>query len=189
MEGNIATLKELLLEDPLLLDRTIVSCVSETPLHISSMLGNLGFVKELLSLKPELASEFDSHGSSPLHLASAKGYLEIVKELLLVDPELCIVRNQDGGTPLHVATIKGRVKVVSELVRVNAESTRVLTDRAETVLHLCVGHNRLEGLKVLVEAIGKDDELVNWKDCDGNNILHIAVSKKQIEVCFLYLIC
>ncbi|KAM4092457.1 hypothetical protein ACB094_06G040500 [Castanea mollissima] len=64
MEGNIATLKELLLEDPLLLDRTIVSCVSETPLHISSMLGHLGFVKELLSLQPELASEFDSHGSS-----------------------------------------------------------------------------------------------------------------------------
>ncbi|XP_050270145.1 ankyrin repeat-containing protein At5g02620-like [Quercus robur] len=182
MEGNIATLKELLLEDPLLLDRTIVSCVSETPLHISSMLGHLGFVKELLSLKPELASEFDSHGSSPLHLASAKGYLEIVKELLLVDPDLCMVRNQEGRTPLHVAAVKGRVKVVSELVRVKAESTRVLTDRAETVLHLCVGHNRLEGLKVLVEAIGKDDELVNLKDCDGNTILHIAVSKKQIEI-------
>ncbi|KAF3969987.1 hypothetical protein CMV_006268 [Castanea mollissima] len=75
MEGNIATLKELLLEDPLLLDRTIVSCVSETPLHISSMLGHLGFVKELLSLKLELASEFDSHGSSsPLSDNSNFGY-------------------------------------------------------------------------------------------------------------------
>ncbi|KAF3976326.1 hypothetical protein CMV_000477 [Castanea mollissima] len=73
MEGNIATLKELLLEDLLLLDRTIVSCVSETPLHISSMLGHWGFVKELLSLKPELASEFDSHGSSPLSDSSKDG--------------------------------------------------------------------------------------------------------------------
>ena len=97
-----------------------------------------------------------------------------------------MVRNQEGRTPLHVAAVKGRVKVVSELVRVKAESTRVLTDRAETVLHLCVGHNRLEGLKVLVEAIGKDDELVNLKDYDGNTILHIAVSKKQIEVYAFY---
>ncbi len=185
MEGNIVTLKELLIEDPLLLDRTIVSCVSETPLHVSSMLGHLGFVQGLLSQKPELVSELDSHGSSALHLASAKGYLEIVKELLLVDPEVCMVRNQDGRTPLHVATVKGRVKVVSELLRVKAESTRVLTDRVETVLHLCVGHNRLEVLKVLVEAIGKDDELVNWKDYDGNTILHIAVSKKQNEVCLI----
>lgn len=80
MEGNISTLKELLSEDPLILERAIVSCVSETPLHISSMLGHLGFVKGLLSQKPELASEFDSHGSPPLHLASAKGLLEIVRE-------------------------------------------------------------------------------------------------------------
>lgn len=183
MQGDVSALKELLLEDPLLLDRTIVSCVSETPLHISSMLGHLGFVKELLSRKPELASELDSRGSSPLQLASAKGHLEIVRELLLLDPEVCMARNQDGWTPLHVAALKGRVNVVSELVRVKVESTRVLTDRGETVLHLCAGnHSSLEGLKVLVQAIGKEDELVNWKDCDGNTILHIAVGKRHIEI-------
>ncbi|XP_041008680.1 ankyrin repeat-containing protein BDA1-like isoform X1 [Juglans microcarpa x Juglans regia] len=182
MEGNVSTLKELLLEDPLILDRTIVSCVSETPLHVSSMLGHLALTKELLSLKPELASELDSHGSSPLHLASAKGHLEIVKELLLVDPEACLVRNQDGRTPLHLAALKGRVMVVSEMVGVKSESTLVLTDRGETVLHLCVGnHNRLESLRVLFEAVGKEIDLVNWKDCDGNTILHIAVAKKHIE--------
>lgn len=185
MQGDVSALKELLLEDPLLLDRTIVSCVTETPLHISSMLGHLGFVKELLSRKPELASELDSRGSSPLQLASAKGHLEIVRELLLLDPEVCMARNQDGWTPLHVAALKGRVNVVSELVRVKVESTRVLTDRGETVLHLCTGnHSSLEGLKVLVQAIGKEDELVNWKDCDGNTILHIAVGKRHIEVHF-----
>ncbi|KAL6974580.1 hypothetical protein U1Q18_028764 [Sarracenia purpurea var. burkii] len=27
-----------------------------------------------------------------------------------------------------------------------------------------------------------DGELVNWKDCDGNTILHIALAKKQIEI-------
>lgn len=188
MEGNVSTLQELLQEDPLILDRVIVSCISETPLHISSMLGHLNFVKQLLSQKPELASELDSHGCSPLHLAAAKGNLEIVKELLMVDPQMGMVRNQDGRTPLHMAAIKGRVNVVSELIRLEPESIWVLTDRSETVLHLCVGNNRLEVLKILAEEIGKDNELVNWKDCDRNTILHIAVAKKQIQVCSLMLL-
>ncbi|CAB4288193.1 unnamed protein product [Prunus armeniaca] len=182
MEGNIAMLKDLIQQDPLVLDRSLVSCVSETPLHIASMLGHLGFVKELLSHKPELASELDSRGSTPLHLAAAKGHAEIVKELALVDPAACMVRNEDGWAALHVAAVKGRVKVLGELARVRTDSTLALTDRGETVLHLCVGHNRLEGLKALAEAFGKDDEFLNWKDVDGNTILHIAVAKKQIEI-------
>lgn len=38
--------------------------------------------------------------------------------------------------------------------------------------------NRFEGLKFLIETIGKDHELVNWKDTSGNTVLHIAVAKK-----------
>jgi ankyrin repeat protein len=184
MEGSVKMLNDLLQEDPLVLDRALVSCCSETPLHIASMLGHLDLVKELLRHKPEFASELDSCGSTPLHLAAAKGHAEIVKELLWADSAACLVRNGDGRTPLHVAAIKGRVEVVGELVRARTESTRALTDRGETALHLCVGHNRLEGLRVLVGAIGRNDELVNWKDGDGNSILHIAVAKKQVEVCF-----
>ncbi|KAM0970261.1 hypothetical protein ACFX13_018627 [Malus domestica] len=117
MAGDTATLKDLIAEDPLGLDRALVSCVSETPLHVALMLGHLGFVTELLSCNPELASELDSHGS----------------------------------TPLHVAAAKGRVK-------------------------------SLEGLKVLVEAAGNDDDFVNWKNYDGNTVLHIAMAKKQTEI-------
>ncbi|KAB2604197.1 ankyrin repeat-containing protein [Pyrus ussuriensis x Pyrus communis] len=182
MAGDTAALKDLIAEDPLVLDRALVSCVSETPLHVASMLGHLAFVTELLSRNPELASELDSHGSTPLHVAAAKGHAEIVKELVLADPGACAVRNGDGRAALHVAAAKGRVKVVRELVRVGSESTRALTDRGETALHLCVGCNRLEGLKVLVEAAGSDDDFVNWKDCDGNTVLHIAVAKKQTEI-------
>ncbi|XP_050125606.1 ankyrin repeat-containing protein BDA1-like [Malus sylvestris] len=138
MAGDTAALKDLIAEDPLGLDRALVSCVSETPLHVALMLGHLGFVTELLSRNPELASELDSHRSMPLHVAAAKG----------------------------------RVKSVRELVRVGNE----------TALHLCVGCNRLEGLKVLVEAAGNDDDFVNWKNCDGNTVLHIAMAKKQTEI-------
>ncbi|GFS43448.1 hypothetical protein Acr_00g0085160 [Actinidia rufa] len=147
------------------------------------MLGHAKFVKAVLSRKPELASELDSEGRSPLHLAAAKGHLEIARELLSADPEVCaVVRNSDGRTPLHAAAVKGRVEVVAELARVSTESTRALTDRGETSLHLCVRHNKFEVLKLLVEAVRKDGELVNWRDCEGNTILHIAVAKKQFEI-------
>ncbi|TQD83834.1 hypothetical protein C1H46_030594 [Malus baccata] len=182
MAGDTGALNDLIAEDPLVLDRALVSCVAETPLHVASMLGHLAFVTELLSRNPELASELDSQGSTPLHLAASKGHVEIVKELVLADPGACAVRNLDGRTALHVAAAKGRVKVVGELVGVGSEWTRALTDRGETALHLCIGRNRFEGLKVLVKAVGKDDEFVNWKDCDGNTVLHIAVAKKLIEV-------
>ncbi|XP_057467163.1 ankyrin repeat-containing protein BDA1-like [Actinidia eriantha] len=181
-KGSVESLIDLLQEDPLILDKTIVSCVSESPLHIASMLGHTEFVKAVLSRKPELASELDSEGRSPLHLAAAKGHLEIARELLSVDPEVCAVRNSDGRTPLHAAAVKGRVVVVAELARVRTESTRALTDRGETSLHLCVRHNKFEVLKLLVEAVRKDGELVNWRDCEGNTILHIAVAKKQFEI-------
>ncbi|XVF88849.1 hypothetical protein PTKIN_Ptkin19aG0083800 [Pterospermum kingtungense] len=182
MEGNLKSLQQLLKEDPLLLHRSTVSCVSDTPLHVSSMLGHAIFVKELLNLNPELAPELDSLGCSALHLAAAKGHVEIVKELLKVDSEMCMVRNQDGRTPLHLAAVKGRVNVVMELVQARPDSAWVMTELDETVLHLCVASNRLVSLKSLVQEIGKDDELVNRKDCDGNSVLHIAVAKKQIEI-------
>lgn len=182
MEGSVKKLNDLIQQDPLVLDRALVSCFSETPLHIASMLGHLDLVKELLSRKPEFATELDSRGSTPLHLAAAKGHVEVVRELLWADNAACLVRNQDGRTALHVAAVKGRAEVVGELVKARSESTRALTDRGESVMHLCVGSNRLEGLRVLVESVGKDDEVLNWKDGNGNTILHIAVAKKQLEV-------
>ncbi|GLT98729.1 hypothetical protein SLE2022_162190 [Rubroshorea leprosula] len=182
MEGDIASLSQLLREDPLLLHRTVVSCVSDTPLHLSSMLGHFAFVKELLRLNPELVSELDSLNCSALHLAAAKGHLEIVRELVKVDREMCMIRNQDGRTALHVAAIKGRMEVVNELVRVKPESIQVLTDRNETVLHLCVKHNRFQVLKLLVEETDRDIQLLNWKDSEGNTVLHVAVSRRQIEI-------
>lgn len=189
LQGNVELLQQILDEDPLILDKIIVLCISQTPLHTASMLGHLNFVKELLNRKPELAAELDSNGCSPLHLAAAKGHLDIVKELLSADSEVGSVRNLDGRTALHVAVIKGRTAAATELVRVAPELSRVLTDRGETCLHLCVKYNRVEMLQNLAEATMElDGDLLNWKDCDGNTILHIAVAKKQIKVCVHFLI-
>ncbi|PSS36424.1 Ankyrin repeat-containing protein [Actinidia chinensis var. chinensis] len=144
------------------------------------MQGHVDFAKTLLSHKPDLVTELDSHGRSPLHLASANGYVEIVKLLLAEDTSACAIRDEDGRTPLHLAAMKGRVEIVTELAEAKREVTRFVLDRGETVLHLCVVYNRLEALKVLV-GMNTMADCVNVKDDDGNTILHIATMLKQVE--------
>lgn len=86
-----------------------------------------------------------------------------------------------------MAAIKGRTQVVAQMVRDVPDLIRVLTDRGESVMHLCVLKNRREALKTVVEEVmgiggEESDQLVNWRDCDGNTALHIAVAKRQVEV-------
>ncbi|OWM83070.1 hypothetical protein CDL15_Pgr011752 [Punica granatum] len=185
--GDVPTLLDLLRQDPLILDKVTVLCLSETPLHTAALLGHVKFVQELLNRLPELAIELDYDGNSPLHLASAKGHVEVVKDLLRVSPTMGKVRNLDGWTPLHVAAIKGRAEVVAQIVRDVPELSGVLTDRSETVMHLCVLKSRREALKMVAgEIIRKggdsDHQLVNWRDSDGNTALHIAVAKRHVEI-------
>ncbi|GFY93978.1 hypothetical protein Acr_09g0004240 [Actinidia rufa] len=180
LNGNVESLNELLQQDRLTLARVSLTCFNETPLHIAAMQGHVDFAKALLSHKPDLVTELDSHGRSPLHLASANGYVEIVKLLLAEDTSACTIRDEDGRTPLHLAAMKGRVEIVTELAEAKREVTRFVLDRGETVLHLCVVYTRLEALKVLV-GMNTMADCVNVKDDDGNTILHIATMLKQVE--------
>ncbi|KAK0570605.1 hypothetical protein LWI29_003855 [Acer saccharum] len=181
VEGSVISLLNLLQEDALVLDRFMVGCYPETPLHIASMLGHLDFVQEILNRKPEKAGELDARKSSPLHLATAKGYCEIVKKLVSVNPEMCFARDRDGRNPLHIATIKGHISVLRELVNVRPQAAQMSIDHG-TILHLCVRYSgQLEMLKLLVETIG-DNGFMNSKDEDGNTILHTAAADKQVEL-------
>nr|GMD84025.1 ankyrin repeat-containing protein BDA1-like [Ipomoea batatas] len=189
LEGDVATLKRLLHEDPLILDRTIVNIYSETPLHVAAMLGYHDFVKEIITRKPKLVKELNSKHSSPLHLAAAKGHVDVVRALVLADPGMCNGRDRDGLTPLHLAAMKGRVEVLKELI--DAISCRsglidmmgVDDERlGESILHMCVKHSQLEALKIVVEMIGDGGGgFVNCRDSFGNTILHLAVADKQFE--------
>ncbi|XP_022864266.1 ankyrin repeat-containing protein BDA1-like [Olea europaea var. sylvestris] len=181
INGEIPILLQLIQENPQILTSKF-SSIPNNPLHTAVLLGHLDFTKELLNRNLQMANSLNSHGSSALHLASAKGNLGIVKYLLLINPDICSVLDRDGRNPLHLAAIKGRVAVLGELLRSKPEVARELTGRGETCLHLCVKYNRFEALKVLVAFMKKDDQFVNWKDSDGNTILHVAVAKKQIEV-------
>ncbi|KAK6119703.1 hypothetical protein DH2020_046549 [Rehmannia glutinosa] len=181
-KGNINSLQKLLNDDPLILDRVSLNCFSEAPLHVAALLGHIDFVKEIISIKPELTSELNLHQSSPLHLASAKGHVDVVRALLSVNPRTCMARDRNGLTPLHLAAIKGRLEVLKVLLEARRDAARVEVYRGENILHLCVKYYQLEALKLLVENI-VDPEFINGRDIDGNTVVHLAVADKQVEVC------
>ncbi|KAF4375743.1 hypothetical protein F8388_014465 [Cannabis sativa] len=187
-EGNVTSLRQLLKQDKLILDRRIVinnNGFSETPLHVAAMLGHANFVREIITCKPELAKEVDAWHSTPLHLAVAKGHLETVKVLLmLVDDRknLCSAWDGEGRNSMHLAVMRGRLDVLRELLKVAPEAARInLKDRNENILHVCVRHNQLEALKLLVNVMDGDYQFVNAKNDYGMTILHLAVTYKQIE--------
>lgn len=80
--------------------------------------------------------------------------------------------------------MKGRIDVVKEWICACPQSVKETTTCGETVLHVAVKSNQIEAFRALMEEIKKLDMMgiVNWKDKDGNAILHLATFRKQLEV-------
>ncbi|XP_062000674.1 ankyrin repeat-containing protein BDA1-like [Rosa rugosa] len=181
--GNIQLLHQLLAENPLLLHSLALDS-AENPVHVASLADHVGFVKEILRLKPALAKEMNPDGFSPMHIASANGYLEVVGELLKVDLRLCRLKGRDQWTPLHHAARRGRVDIVREIVLVCPESVEDVTIQGETALHLAVKNSQFEAVEVLVKSVTemRKVNILNLKDKHGNTVLHLATWRKQHQV-------
>ncbi|XP_044497316.1 ankyrin repeat-containing protein BDA1-like [Mangifera indica] len=179
MRGCVATLNTLIQNDPFILHKISLTPFTETPLHISALLGHVEFTKAIVSQNPQLVTELDSFKRSPLHLAAAEGHGEIVKELLIADKDVSMVADQEGRIPLHLAAMRGRVEVIKQLISAKPESILVQI-HGETALHLCVKHNHLDALKVLVSSVD-DEEFLNSKNLEGNSILQVSVILQQYE--------
>jgi ankyrin repeat protein len=84
--GDMNKLKQLLDEDPALLDGFDNDVpereATDNPLHIAASYGHLDFTSEVLQLKPELAQRVNREGRLPLHLSAARGHLQVVQKLV-----------------------------------------------------------------------------------------------------------
>ncbi|KAI3414625.1 ANK_REP_REGION domain-containing protein [Psidium guajava] len=182
---DVTSLRTLLAEDPLIMEKAVLGPTAQTPLHVAALAGHGELVKEIVSRKPSFARELNHDGFTPLHIASATGNLEVTRELLTQGPDLCMMKDKGGRTPLHYAAIKGRVKVIEELLSQCPLALKDRTARGKTALHLAVENSQFEALKKLVEKVSKDgdaDELLTAKDDDGNTISQLAVASKQLQI-------
>lgn len=182
--GNVDELFSLLRANPLILQTSSLEG-GYTPLHVAAMAGHLDFIIQILKLKPSYSTEMNTDGLTALHIVSAIGEVEVVKELLkLGGVHLCLLKGRERRIPLHYAAIKGRVQVMKELLVACPSSVEEVTVWKETAIYLAVKNNQFEAFVELVEWLrqGERQSIINWKNRQGNTVLHLAVAMKQLEV-------
>ena len=194
--GDINAFYQLIREDVKLLEHIDELPFADTPLHIAAFAGQIPFAMEMMGLKPSFARKLNQNGFSPVHLALQNGHIELVHRLLQIDGDLVHVKGRERLSPLHYIVKSGKhLDLLEEFLLVCPDSIVDVTGRNETALHIALKYNRLEVFKFLVTWLGViayknaksyQRTILNWKDDEGNTVLHIAVSKNQTQASSLH---
>ncbi|XP_057979736.1 ankyrin repeat-containing protein BDA1-like [Malania oleifera] len=128
-----------------------------------------------------------------MDIAAAMGNVEMVRELLNGNDheQVSDLMGRDQRTALHYAAMYGRAEIIEELMISSPECIKDVTARKETAQHLAVKNYQFEAPGALVVWLEKLNlkMLANWADCDGNTVLHLAASQKQIKVPIKLICC
>ncbi|XP_065616976.1 ankyrin repeat-containing protein BDA1 isoform X2 [Quercus suber] len=154
--------------------------------------GNIQFALETTSLKPSFARKLNQNGFSPIHLALKNEHIELVRRLLQIDGNLVRVKGKECLTPLHYVakSCSENLDLLKEFLLVCPDSITDVTVRNETALHIALKYNRLKTFKFIMRWLARNCTKIdkfnvrttlNWKDNEGNTVLHIAVSKNQTQ--------
>ena len=114
-----------------------------------------------------------------------------MRRLLQLDGDLVRVKGRKWLTPLHYVVESGEhLDLLDEFLLVFPDSIIDVTVWNEIALHIALKNDKLETFEFLVTCIlviiYKNAKLyqwtvLNWKDDEGNIVLHIAVSKNQTQ--------
>lgn len=186
-DDHVDEVKLLLSKIPKLSDDVIRASSSpeNNPLLTACEYGNHQVAKEIASRWPKLAMIKNQLGQTAVHIVAERGDVEMVQFLGEQNPESCLVEDNLSMIPLHRAAMNGQsVDVIRALVSICPESLEKLTSNQDTALHLAVKNSHLEAFQVLVKVskIHNKEHVFNWKNEDGNTVLHLATFNKSIEV-------
>ena len=194
--NDIDEFYNLIGEDVKLLEHIDELPFVNTPLHIAASIGNIQFAMETIGLKPSFARKLNQNGFSPIHIALQNGHIELVRRLLQFDGDLVRVKGREHITPLHyVVANSDNLDLLDKFLLVCPNSITDVTVQNETVLHIALKYDNLEAFKFLMgwlernyskNASFNEKVVLNWKDNEGNTVLHIAVSKNQTQASSLH---
>ncbi|KAF8031642.1 hypothetical protein BT93_D0757 [Corymbia citriodora subsp. variegata] len=190
---DVDELHNLIVEEPELLDRVSKHPFPNTPLHIAAAAGKIDVTMELAILKPSFTRKLNPEGYSSMHLALQHEQYHIVRALMTTNPRLIQVRGRGGITALHFVAQrkvddekenKKLMELLAEFLVACKSSIEDLTNQYETAIYVAVKNHNLEAFEVFLiwlRRVHKVD-ILNWKDKDGNTVLHIAVSENQPKI-------
>ncbi|XP_058007679.1 ankyrin repeat-containing protein BDA1-like [Hevea brasiliensis] len=189
--GDIDVLYGLTREDAFVLERVNEVPFVDSPLHIAASAGHIEFAMEMVNMKASFARKLNPDDFSPMHLALQHDKTQMVLWLLYVDEGLVRVKGRGGMTPLHYATEQGKTPILEEFFEACPESIKDVTFQGDTALHTAVKNHQVEAFQLLmgwlqrsvfVDAAFWERELLNWKNKEGNTVLHIAASSNQRQI-------
>ena len=191
-KGNIDGFYDLIQKDVKYLEYIDEFPFIDTPLHTAASAGKIPFAMEVMRLKRSFARKPNPDGFSPIDLALQNGHIEMVHQLLHVDQDLVRVRGRENMTPLHhVAKRNDQLHLLIEFISICPDSIADVTTQNETALHIALKNDNIESFNALVGWLASnwsqnasvyERKILNWKDEEGNTVLHIAVSNKQTQV-------
>ncbi|KAG2330395.1 hypothetical protein Bca52824_001575 [Brassica carinata] len=183
-DGDIERMYELIAEDSKILCHFDEVPFCETPLHTAAEKGQTHFAMELMTLKPSLASKLNVSGFSPMHLALENNHIRMVRAFVAIESSLVSIKGRGRITPLHHVARTGDAELLSEFLLACPSSIENLTIKCETAVHIAVKNQQLMAFKVLLGWIKRvnKEEILDWKDEDGNTVFHIAASINQTEL-------
>ena len=103
--------------------------------------------------------------------------------------------SQKGINPLHYAGKTDNIDLLATFLSVCPDAIEDVTNQNETALHIALKYDKLDAFKLLVGWLGQNKTknariwertILNWKDEEGNTVLHIAVSNNQHQESFLH---
>ncbi|XP_051129233.1 ankyrin repeat-containing protein BDA1-like [Andrographis paniculata] len=184
-EAEITDLYSTIRHNPNLLHAIDNHHFADTPLHTAAGGGRTLLALEIQRLMPSFARKLNPDGFAPLHLALLGGHSDTVAAMAKVDPPLVGVRGRGGVTALHMAAERGEVDLLAELLMIWPNSVEELTIRGESAVHAAVRRRRTAAVRVLVgwlERMGKMNEVLGWRDWEGNTVLHLAVLANEPQI-------
>uniref|UniRef100_A0A2N9FUJ1 Uncharacterized protein n=1 Tax=Fagus sylvatica TaxID=28930 RepID=A0A2N9FUJ1_FAGSY len=162
-----------------------------SPIHLALQNGHIELVHRLVQVDRDLVRVKGRKGITPLHYAAALAtddQLDLLAGFLSACPNSIEDFNIQNETALHIALKSDKLEafklLVGWLVR-NTSTKAMLRENAmyfERMSYMNRRHDE-ECNTVLHRKV------LNWKDMEGNTVLHIAVSKNQTEVVRHLLAC
>ncbi|XP_062076419.1 ankyrin repeat-containing protein At5g02620-like [Humulus lupulus] len=133
----------------------------------------------------DILQEKDKHGWTPLHYAVHLNEISLVYRFMSPGGSpLCCIQDNEGMSPLHISARNGSFRAACALTtnRLGIHSRKMfqlLDNNDRTVLHVTAESKNTLFFASNILFWDECQDVINWKDKDGNTCLHLAILSRN----------